>query len=89
MRIGLLPQTWAVSEIKDDEKDEITGRTLVLIEHLTLPNGQMGPELVAVEIGPYPNDAWAAFLEFINDPNGVAARHEAASRIVTPGGPLR
>lgn len=88
MRLTIAPYNVGVTETKDDTTGEIVTRSLVFTEHLTLPNGQIGPPHVQVEVGPYDQANWEKLVEFFNDPTDVSAREEAASRIVTPGGPL-
>lgn len=89
MRLTIAPFNVGVSETKDDETGEITSRMLVFTEHLVLPNGMPGPPHVQVEVGPYDQPNWDKLIEFFNNPNEVSDREQAASRIITPSGPLR
>lgn len=88
MRLTIAPFMVGVNETKDDDTGEITSRMLVFTEHLVLANGMAGPPNIQVEIGPYDTENWEKLVAFVNNPTEEAAREEAASRIITPDGPL-
>lgn len=78
MEFRLRPVGWALQraqrnpETKEPEGD----RTLVFQD--------VGGD--AVGVGPMNEEAWAMFVEFVNDPVGAAERMAARSKIVQPGG---
>lgn len=88
MRVVIAPYNVGVTEVKDDTTGEVKTRSILFTEHLTLPNGQVGPPNVQVEVGPYDQANWDKLVEFFNNPTDVAERDEAASKIITPSGPL-